>query len=83
MGDTMDITKALRNYVMENEFKIGIVKDKVNIVNYTSVGHFDSSKIIIRHDTGNVIIKGTNLVVSKLLHDEILITGKIVHIELG
>lgn len=79
----MDIAKTFRNYIMETEFQIHIVKNKVNIVNYSSIGHFDSNKIIIRYDGGNVIIKGSNLVVSRLLHDEILIAGKIKNIEFG
>ena len=40
-----------------------------------------NNKIIVRKQNGSIIINGTNLVVSKLLNDEILIDGKISNIE--
>lgn len=73
---------TFRSYLLEEEFKITIVNNKVNIVNFTSIGHFDDSKIIVRYKEGNVIVKGSHLVVSKLLSDEILISGNIKNIEL-
>lgn len=78
----MNIIKNFRNYILEEEFVINISKNKVNIVNYINIDHFDSNKIIIRYDNGSLIITGKNLVVSKLLRDEVLITGSIVNIEL-
>ena len=78
----MDISKKIKQYISETEFKVTIVKGKIDVVNYHSIGHFDS-KIIVRYQDGNLIIKGENLVVSRLLHDEILITGKIKNIEIG
>lgn len=83
MGDTMDITKKLKRYIEESECKITIVQNKINVVNYTSIGHFDSNKIIIRYTEGSIIIKGNSLVVTRLLHDEILITGTIKNVEIG
>lgn len=79
----MDISKKIKQYISETEFKVTIVKGKIDVVNYHSIGHFDSNKIIVRYQDGNLIIKGENLVVSRLLHDEILITGKIKNIEIG
>ncbi|MDD3341737.1 MAG: YabP/YqfC family sporulation protein [Bacilli bacterium] len=73
----MNMARALKNYVLENEFQVHILKGRINIVNYTSIGHFDENKVIVRHNEGSVHIKGEHLVVSRLLHDEILITGKV------
>lgn len=78
----MGMIHKIRNYILEEDLKITIVENNVNIVNYTEIGHFDSSKIIVRHTNGNIIINGNNLVVSRLLIDEILITGTIKNIEL-
>lgn len=77
----MNYKGRLRNYFLENEFKVTYFQNKVNIVNYESIGHFDSNKIIIRKNNESIIINGNNLVVSKLLNDEILIEGKISNIE--
>jgi len=83
MGDNMDLKRAFKNFVEDNELKINVIKNKVNIINYTKVGHFDSEKVIINYEEEKIIIKGNNLVVTKLLHDEILIAGTIKIIELG
>lgn len=67
----------LRTYILETDFRMNYLKDKLNIVNYDEIDHFDSNKIIIRYIGGNVIINGNNLIVTRLLKDEILIEGKI------
>ncbi len=79
----MHIINQLRNYLLEDEFKINIYKNKINIVNYESIGHFDNNQVNINYDGGKLKIKGEKLVVSKLMNDEILITGLIKNIELS
>ncbi len=79
MGDI--VLKDLRNYILENDFKVNILKNKVDIVNYLSIDHFDDNKIIVRYNEGIVIIKGERLIISKLLDDELLINGIIRNLE--
>lgn len=71
----------IRNYILEDEFKMIYLNNKLDIVNYISIIHFDSNKIIIEYKDGKLSISGSNLVVSKLLIDEILIEGSIENIE--
>lgn len=78
----MNIINGIRSYVLDNELKITILKNKIDILNYTDIGHFDDEKIIIKTNYKDIIIKGNNLVVSKLMKDEILITGDFTNIEL-
>jgi len=78
----MKIINNIRSFLLEDDFEIRIYKNKINIVNYDSIGHFDSNKIIIYYSLGYIFIKGDNLVVSKLMKDELLITGEIKNIEL-
>lgn len=78
----MKYLDKFRSYLLEEEFKMNISKSKINIVNYTSIGHFDSNKVIVRYTDGTILIEGEKLVVSKLLNDEILITGAVKKIEL-
>lgn len=78
----MNIIKNMRDFILEEEFELKILEERINIVNYTSIGHFDNSKVIIYYDKGEVIIKGENLTVNKLMNNEILITGKVKNIEL-
>ena len=81
MVDCMNIINGIRRYIMENDTKITIVNNKINITNYIDIGHFDNNKIIVKLNNKNIIIKGENLVVSKLLDSEILITGEFYNIE--
>lgn len=77
----MNIVTGIRSYILESDTKITIVNNKINITNYIDIGHFDSNKIIIKLKSNNIIIKGSDLVVSKLLNNEILITGIFNNIE--
>lgn len=77
----MNIINGIRSYILEDDCKITIINNKINITNYLDIGHFDSNKVIIKLDNKNVTIKGIGLVVSKLVNDEILITGKFDNIE--
>ncbi len=71
-----------RSYLLQENFEMNVYKDKIHIINYVSIGHFDSNKIIVNHDDGVVAIKGKNLVVSKLMNDELMIKGDFQNIEL-
>ncbi len=73
--------KDLRNYILDNTFKVTILKGKIDILNYLEIDHFDDNKIIIRYKEGTLVINGKDLIISKLLDDEILISGKIKTVE--
>lgn len=72
----------LRSYLLEDNLEIRAYKNKVNVINYESIGHFDASKVIIYHKDGSLLVKGENLVVSRLMNSEVLISGNIKNIEL-
>ena len=74
--------RDIRNYILEKDFRINYIKDKLNIVNYEVIDHFSDERVIIRYISGTVIIKGEKLIISKLLEDEVLISGIIKNIEL-
>ncbi len=72
---------GIRSYIEDNDVKITVLNNKINIVNYVDIGHFDSDKILIKTKDKNIIIKGENLTVTKLMNDEILILGNFNNIE--
>ncbi len=78
----MKSINKLRSFLLEDNLEIRIYKHKVNVVNYETIGHFDSSKVMIYHKDGCLVVKGDNLVVSRLMSSEVLITGDIKNIEL-
>lgn len=77
----MNIINGIRSYILDSELKITIVNNKINIVNYKDIGHFDSNKIVVKVERGELVVKGNDLVVSKLMNSEILITGNFSNIE--
>ena len=76
---------GLRSYILDTEFKVTILNGRINIVNFSEMGHFANNKVIVRYlknnNTHNLIIKGRNLVVSKLKSNEVLIEGIIDNLE--
>lgn len=81
MGINMNIRNKINNYLNDNEYKITIIDDKVNINNYIEILDFNTSIISVKHNKGITKIKGKDLVVSKMVDNEILITGTIKEIE--
>ncbi len=77
----MNLVNNFRSYLLDEEFKITMIENRVDVVNYDSIGHFDSTKVMIRYKNKVLSIKGKNLVVSRLLSDEVLVTGEIQTIE--
>ena len=77
----MNLFKDVRNYILEEKFKIIYLEGKLNLINYSSVLSFDSEKIIINCENKVLEVKGENLVISKILIDELLIEGNIKKIE--
>ena len=53
----------------------------VDIENFDEIDHFDDNKIMVRYNNKIIIVKGINLIISKLLENELLISGKIDGIE--
>ena len=43
----MSLVKKFRSYLLEDEFSINILKGKVDIMNYNTIGKIDSNKIVV------------------------------------
>lgn len=66
---------------MYNEPKIVVINNKINITNFTNIEHFSTNKIIIKINNQCIVITGSNLIITKLVIDEVLINGNIDKIE--
>ncbi len=73
----------LRNYILEKDPKIIILKNKINIINYKKILDITNEKIELLIEEKTIKIFGKNLVVNKMLSDEILISGVINKLEIG
>lgn len=77
----MNIRNKINNYLEEKEYKIIFTNNQVNINNYVEIIDFNTNTISIKHSRGITKIIGKDLVVSKMLDNEVLITGVIKEIE--
>ncbi len=71
----------IRDYIRDDEFRLTIFKNRLHIINYLDILTLSNKQISV--DTGDnlIVIKGENLILNKLLDNEILITGKIYTVE--
>ena len=66
---------SIKNFVNDNKFCIQIFNDCININNYQKIITLEEDRISVSSDFKIVSIKGENLSITKLLDNEILITG--------
>lgn len=78
----MKLFDRIDNYISEYKYKVIIVDNSVNIVNYKKIIEFTDNVIKVESKDRITTVNGSNLVITKMLSDEILITGKIYSIEL-
>lgn len=77
----MKLTNYIDKYLNDKTYSITIKNNYIHIINYIEINDFSSSKIVIKHQKGTTTIIGNNLIISKMLKDELLITGQIKIIE--
>ncbi|MBQ8193014.1 MAG: YabP/YqfC family sporulation protein [Bacilli bacterium] len=73
----MKLIKIIDNYVNDRKFSMIFKNDKLNIINYSEIVDFSSFLITIRYEDRIYHIEGKDLVISKMMEEEILITGNI------
>ena len=61
----MNLFNNIREYMINNEFVINIYNDKINIINYTSLGAIENTKILVNGPDKNVLITGEKLALKK------------------
>ncbi|MBQ9024437.1 MAG: YabP/YqfC family sporulation protein [Bacilli bacterium] len=67
--------RNIREYIKDPNFKLTIMKNKIDIQNYTDIDSISDNEIIILINEEKVIIKGYKLKITKLLNNEMLILG--------
>lgn len=79
----MKLVDRLEDYLYDNEYKIIVKKNQVDIVNYDEIIAFSLNKISVKYRNKIFVIEGTNMVISKMLDNEILITGNISNLRIN
>ncbi|MEG0995125.1 MAG: YabP/YqfC family sporulation protein [Bacilli bacterium] len=75
--------KKLIDYIVDNEGRLTLFKNRLHVINYTKILTLEEERIAFLTNDLRYIVKGKNLVVKRLLNDEILIIGDITKIEVG
>ena len=73
----MRIMNRLDNYLSDREYRIIVKDNEINIVNYDEIIDFTLEKISVKYKNKIITIEGKKLVISKMVKDEVLITGDI------
>lgn len=73
---------SIREYLLENDFKMILTDGNIDILNYQEISLFDDNHVIIKSNNKFITILGNNLIITKWLDDEILVNGEITKIEL-
>lgn len=73
----MHIKDNLINFLYVKKYFINIYDNYIYVFNYEKLITLTSVLIILKLDNFNIEIKGTNLVITKMMPSEILIKGKI------
>lgn len=73
----MKLIRKIDNYINDKKFYIIFKDNKLNVINYSEILDFSSSKISIRYEDKIYNIEGTELVISKMMDNEIMIIGNI------
>ena len=79
----MRLISKLDRYLEDKNSQIVIKENKVNIINFNEVIDFSINKISVRCDNKIVNIEGKNLIISKMIDDEVLITGIINNVRIN
>lgn len=68
-------------FLNDREFRFTIYENKIHIINFKQIMTLEDNNVSFKSNKKIIHITGTNLVVRKLLEEEMLITGTISKIE--
>ncbi len=71
----------ISNYINDKEFRFTVYEDKIHIINFNRIITLEDNLISLLSNNKKINIKGLNLVLLKLVDNELLIKGNITSIE--
>ena len=71
----------ISNYINDKEFRFTVYDNKMHIINFNRIITLEDNYISILSINKKINIKGSNLVLIKLVDNELLIKGNISNIE--
>ena len=79
----MRLISKIDRYLENKNYEIILKDNYIDILNYNEIIDFSMNKISIRCDNKMINIEGKNLIISKMLDDELLISGNVSSIRIN
>lgn len=79
----MRLISKLDRYLEDKSYEIIIKENSINIINFKEIIDFSVNKISLRCDNKIINVEGKNLTISKMLDEEVLITGIIFNVRIN
>ena len=73
--------EKLKNFIMDNEFRMTFFENRIHVINYQELISLSDEKIRIKSTNLTITFTGTQLILSKLLDQEIMIEGTLTKVE--
>lgn len=77
----MKLKNLFDDYLNDKIYSMIYKNSKLNVINFDEIIDFSSTKVSLRHKNKIYNISGNELVISRMMDNEILITGNITNIE--
>ena len=71
----------LRNYIDDKKFKLIYEDNLIDIINYTRLITIENNYVSLYINNKKIIIKGKELILKKLLDNELLLNGEVTSLE--
>ena len=79
----MRLINKLDRYLENKNYEIIIKENSINVINFKEIIDFSINKISLKCDDKIINVEGKNLIISKMIDDELLITGIIFNIRIN
>ena len=79
----MRLISKLDRFLEDRNYEIIIKDNSINIINFKEIIDFSTTKISLRCENKIINVEGKNLIISKMLDEEVLITGVIFNVRIN
>ena len=79
----MRLISKLDRYLENKNYEIILKENYIDILNFSEIIDFSMNKISVRCDNKIINIEGKNLIISKMLDDELFISGNILGLRIN
>lgn len=75
--------KSLNRFIRNKDFYLNYWNNQININNFIEILVLEDDKVVLSIPSGKLVVRGSNIMITKLLDNEILLTGDFSSIDIG